>query len=387
MSQSRNLLIMGASVRAAVGSALRAGLQPMAADLFADIDLQARCPARRLALRRYPRGFRTLARRLPPSPWMYTGAMENRPRLVERISQQRPLWGNDGATLRRVRCPLAVMQALQQAGLPFLRVTFDPHAVPTDGRWLIKPLASGGGVHIHFWTDALSLSDPLQRYYFQEYLEGESCAGIFIGQPEGAVLLGVTRQLIGQAWLHASPFRYCGSIGPRRLDETERSIWERLGQVLVERFGLRGVFGVDAVVRDGVPWLVEVNPRYTSSVEVLEWATGVAALGWCEKVFDNSPLVSLGREMKDEESPVLAKTILFSRRQLSFPAAGPWLATLEQLPDIWQVPMFADIPHAGALIEANRPILTFFTRGEFLENDQKSLQEAAQALDHVLGNE
>ena len=39
---------------------------------------------------------------------------------------------------------------------------------------------------------------------------------------------------------------------------------------------LRGVFGVDFILHDGSPCVVEVNPRYPASVEVLEHATGKA---------------------------------------------------------------------------------------------------------------
>src|SRR5207249_9264748 len=85
-----------------------------------------------------------------------------------------------------------------------------------------------------------------------------------------AAFLEVTRQLVGEPWLHAAPFHYCGSIGPLPLSESLwRKFW-RIGTVLAKAFRLRGLFGVDCVLRDGIPWPVEVNPRYPASVEVLE---------------------------------------------------------------------------------------------------------------------
>ena len=57
MSAGPSLLIFGASVRAAAFSALRAGLQPWCADLFADADLRARCPTIRVPAEVYPDGF------------------------------------------------------------------------------------------------------------------------------------------------------------------------------------------------------------------------------------------------------------------------------------------------------------------------------------------
>ena len=60
-----------------------------------------RKPIRRAALSRGPAG-----------PWMYTGALENHPDLVRALSERRPLWGNDAATLRRARSPLRVARSL-----------------------------------------------------------------------------------------------------------------------------------------------------------------------------------------------------------------------------------------------------------------------------------
>ena len=57
----------------------------------------------------------------------------------------RPLWGNDGSTLRAVRDPIAVAEALRRAGLPCPRVRLEPEGLPRDGSWLVKPLASAGG--------------------------------------------------------------------------------------------------------------------------------------------------------------------------------------------------------------------------------------------------
>src|SRR5712692_1581547 len=101
---SDNLLIFGASVRAAAGSALRAGLRPWCADLFADADLCLRCPAMKLP-GRYPDGFLQLIDVELPGPWMYTGGLENRVLLVQRMARRRPLWGDDRSALLVARHP------------------------------------------------------------------------------------------------------------------------------------------------------------------------------------------------------------------------------------------------------------------------------------------
>ena len=59
-------------------SALRAGLSPVAADLFADRDLAAVATCTRVALEAYPDGLIEAANAFPPGPWFYVGALENR---------------------------------------------------------------------------------------------------------------------------------------------------------------------------------------------------------------------------------------------------------------------------------------------------------------------
>src|SRR5262245_19323824 len=204
------LLLFGASIRAAAVSARRANLHPGGADLFLDADLQ-------LAGTSFQRisdysDFLAISEQGPPGPWMYTGALENRPGLVKKIARSRHLWGNSAEVLRQVRSPMAVFNVLNEAGIPCPKVGPASRAGPI--RWLRKPKAGAGGKGIAWWTGQ-KLSG---RHYLQEYIEGESCAAVFVASQGRASLLDVTRQLVGQAWLHAGPFQYCGSIGPLTLD-------------------------------------------------------------------------------------------------------------------------------------------------------------------------
>jgi uncharacterized protein len=377
------LLIFGASARAAAFSALRAGLQPWCADLFADIDLQARCPAMRLP-GHYPEGFEELAAGDVPGPWLYTGGLENWPALVERMARRRGLWGNDEAVLARVRHPGFVCRILREAGLAVPAVAWQSQPAVGSGRWLAKPTRGAGGAGIRVYDGPSDPeSKPPPEVYYQEYIIGESWSAQYVADGQRAILLGVTRQLVGESWLRAAPFHYCGSIGPLHVLPDLQHNLERLGTVLTEKCELRGLFGVDGVVCGGEFWPVEVNPRYTASIEVLEYATGLQALAWHRAMFDGWV----------EESPVLppfpglectGKAILFARQALVFPAEGPWQAVLDHPGDIHWMPTFADIPAAGQRIEAGRPILTLFGRGEAMAGCLEALQRRAADVERWL---
>src|SRR6478609_7195881 len=99
----QTLIVLGASARAAAFSIRRAGYQPYAIDLFADRDLAAICPA--VKIQRYPHDFFVSLAAAPQAPWIYTGGLENYPRLVDRLADVRPLLGNPGGVLRSVRDP------------------------------------------------------------------------------------------------------------------------------------------------------------------------------------------------------------------------------------------------------------------------------------------
>ena len=379
MHDADNLLLFGASTRAAAFSALRAGLRPWCADLFADADLQARCPAMRLPSA-YPHGFLDWIGADPPGPWMYTGGLENRPWLVERLARRRPLWGNDRPALLLARNPAVVRAAVRGAGLPAPAV----HAFlrrPPAGRWLVKP-TWGLGDSIHFWTPADAADRPSLLVHVQEFLEGEAQAAVFCGDGKRAALLGVSRQLVGLDWLHAAPFRYCGSVGPVRPDADRRRNLETLGAALARRCRLRGLFGVDGVVRDGAFWPVEVNPRYTASVEILEYGGEFSAIAWHRAAF--VPTTPRPAPPSDDPTACVGKAVLFARGDLAFPDDGPWNAVLRSPAPLSEPPAFADIPHPGTHIKAGRPVFTFFVRGKTADDCIACLRRTAAELDRLL---
>src|SRR6266567_637951 len=208
MTSSRDIIILGASVRAAAFSALRAGLRPWCADLFADQDLQTRCSNRRVPFGVYPKALEAIAENGPPGPWMYTGGLENHPALIQRISGKRSLWGNQGAGLALARWPSFLEEMFRANGICFPKTFTSSDRLPQTGRWLAKPLQGAGGAGIHFVSSRQD-SDPAKQVYFQQFIEGIPCSAVYVGMDSKAFFLGATRQLVGEPWLNAGPFHYC----------------------------------------------------------------------------------------------------------------------------------------------------------------------------------
>jgi uncharacterized protein len=384
MEQGPRILLFGASTRAAAFSALRAGLRPWCADLFADRDLQRLCEV--VSVRgKYPGAFLEALRSAPPGPWMYTGGLENHPRLIRGMSRLRELWGNDAGAVQLARNPLCVATAVRAAGLACPAVlggeqTSSRALACADRRWLGKPLKGAGGRGISFWGGE-RIAGVGAKKYVQEFVEGDTAAAIYVGNAQSARLLGVTRQLIGPSFCHAAAFQYCGSVGPLEIGRELRGALQRMGDALTAACQLRGLFGVDGVLRDDTFWPVEVNPRYTASIEVLERATGLQALAWHRAVFDATapqPLSSAGA------SEVIGKAILMARQDFVFPSAGPWETALEEPVSIAETGAFADIPEPGEHFKAGRPIMTLFARAGSLAACVEELERRAVDLDRCL---
>jgi predicted ATP-grasp superfamily ATP-dependent carboligase len=198
---------------------------------------------------------------------------------------------------------------------------------------------------------------------YQRRIAGTPCAAVFVGADGAARLLGLTRQLVGEGWLGAREFQYAGSIAPYPATRETLAQIGQIGNVLASQFQLAGLFGVDLVIDAATQrvWALEVNPRYTASVEIVERATGVAAIEAhavaCGSFTNGLTLRATRLGTHDH-----GKAILFAKRPV---VVGQMFATwaldeATRLP--W--PMLADVPPAGARIGIGRPVLTLFAAGE-----------------------
>jgi len=386
---TRLLVILGASARAAAFSAARASFSPLAIDLFADADLAGFCPTRRVE--RYPADLPTLLEQMPDAPWMYTGAMENHPEIVDRLATIRPLLGISGRNLRRVRDPFAVGDALRGHGLHTPEVARTSENLPTDGGWLRKKLRSAGGFGIERFEG--ETSRDASGCYYQRFMPGVSCAAIYIADGDRAVLLGISRQLVGPEWT-GDEFRYGGSIGPLAVSAAAYQQFQRIGQALAENFGLAGLFGVDAILDGDQVFVLEVNPRYTASVEVLE-----RALGWrsielhvdaCQgKLPAEGEIPGLAPIERPGPGLIAGKAIIYARRTLTISSAFTErvaAANAQSCDASGGWPTTGDVPHPGATIEAGRPVTTALAAAESMGAVESRLRERIAEIDALRGN-
>jgi predicted ATP-grasp superfamily ATP-dependent carboligase len=364
------LLIIGVSARAAADSAIRAGFSPLAIDRFQDQDLLRRCLAKPMP--DDPGRLVEVAAAFPECPWIYTGGLENLPDVVDALADQRPLYGNTGATLRQVRDPFLVADALRAAGLAALEVQPCDTPLPA-GKWLCKPLRSGGGLGIQVAGCEPALAP--QTAYRQRHVSGLTCSGVYVAAAGRSVWLGSTLQMSGTGWTGAGGFQYAGSLGPLALSPRYQALFQRIGECLAARFSLSGLFGVDCVLARGQVWPLEVNPRYIASIEVLERAQQTSLLPHHVRACLRGCLPA---QPEPRSNRACGKAILYAPEDLR--------VTEDLLDESRQLASggLADLPGVDTRVEAGHPLFTLLATGQRVGQVCAKLQSRARLIQERL---
>jgi predicted ATP-grasp superfamily ATP-dependent carboligase len=389
-----DLIAVGASVRAFACSAARAGWEVHAVDLFGDADLQAMAATTTVVAAcgnlRYPQSLVVAAAGLPAAPWCYTGALENHPDVIAAIAARRPLLGATAAAVQAVRDHARLAEVLRAAGFDFPDTFTTPGHPPRDGTFLVKPRASAGGRGIAVWDRSAEDRDP-NAWVWQRRIAGESWAAAFILSRVGDVRLwGVSRQLVGCDWCHARPFAYCGSIDMplTLLTPHIRDSLERLGRTIAAAFaplGLAGLVGLDLIIDcAGRLHVIEVNPRSTASMELVERTTGESLAAVHVTACGGEPPHPPARCPQDV---TWGKAVLFAAHDVVIDAeraAGLQRACLPRTAHEAAWPVLADVPCTGTVIPAAAPLLTVFAAADGRSAVLDRLRTRAAAIDAVV---
>ena len=372
-----HVLIVGVSTRAMAESAARAGFTVTSLDAFGDLDqypgVRAYSLPRDFCLEFSASAVVEVARTIESDAVAYLSPFENHPALVEHLATGRELWGNDARVLRRARD----------------HRTLGGNGALHSNRWLLKPRASGGGHGIRWWTPG----DPIPSgSYVQPYIEGTPRSIVFVSTGGTCVPLGLTIQLVGESSVGASGFRYCGSIlchsersgrqaatsrnrrRPERGVSTLADTATQLATDLTRRFNLVGVNCVDFIDHDDVAIPVEINPRWSASMELVERAHGISLFAAHAAACTAGVLPSFNAARARIEPTTLGKAIVFARHDVICGDTRPWLDD----------PTVRDIPHPGERIPAARPVCTVFARGSTVADCQASLVARANRVYEIL---
>jgi predicted ATP-grasp superfamily ATP-dependent carboligase len=363
----RTLLVCGASTRAAAEGAARAGFSVTSIDAFADRDhhpsVRALSVARDLNVPPTASAVARAARMIGRDAVVYLSPFENHPRAVATLAADGLLLGNPPETLRRVRNPFLLAEALRRHGFAAPSLLNDPNDGndpndpndPNDSNdsWLLKPLRSGGGNRIRTWSRGESAG---HGGYVQERIDGTPGSIVFVAANGSCVPIAFSRQIVGDDNFGGAGFRYCGSIlAPLHDSQFARgdAVFDAARAVagcVSTTFGLVGLNGIDFTVRDGIVYPLEVNPRWCSSIEVAERAFGTAVFPFHVAACTRAALPAFDCREALMRSRAVGKAIVYARHAVSVGDTSNWLTDSS----------VRDIPHCGERFRAGQPVCSVF---------------------------
>lgn len=370
------ILVVGGSVRFLAASCRRAGWAVHAADRFGDADLLAIADA----YRPLPADLAEAGDPfpdLPAMPFLFTGGLENAPTFLARLAAVRPTAATSPGSVLAARDITTLATAAAAAGLTIPETRTSSASLPTDGSYLVKPLASVGGLGIRRWHGGPA---PAAQSLWQRHHSGvPHGVSVLLRDRHPPELLGVCRSLRNRAATGAPGWAYAGSLTVATPAWSEPVL--ALAAHLAAEHGLRGAVGIDCLVApSGEVVVLEVNPRPTASMELLERTGGICiAHRHMEALAFASPVTPPPHA---SGHPVAGKAILSSDR--AFVVSPPLHAAFANLAEQWapsaSLPALADLPQMGTPIASGSPILTVFADGESADVVETLLTERLATL-------
>ena len=368
MSQwsSMKVLVIGVNTRHIACSASRAGYTVYTLGRFNDVDLKA-CSDRSvihdmpdvhdLDLPELIPLFRTL---LPVDFIVLGPGFEHLGNWVEEITGNVPVLNNPPHIFTNISDKAWLAKKLKILNLPHpFTVSLDSLKTPED--WtggypaIIKPRFGAGGMENRLVIDLKDLEMTMNvldsgQYLLQEYIKGTVTSVSIISTGKQAVAIAVNEQLAGIDTLTGMPFAYCGNITPYM---SEYNDWMRETSMnLAKELALVGSNGVDFIITDKGPVVLEVNPRFQGSIDTVERSTGLNIFRLHHGSFQGKLPVC------GHSQCFSIKTIFFAPRRLVVEKR-----VYDYLVQCYNEGTAADVPSKGTVCEKDEPVVSFLSKG------------------------
>ena len=410
-SRPRRLVLIGASVRSAAQSAKRAGFLVTGIDLFGDTDARAACE--RFFLLGDERLEFKLLSHCSGLPSLIVGGTNQSNDLVGRLQSicpplqesvaSNPSSDGNPAVPWQPACwkdPEWLEHLAERAGVNFPETysSFPMGSPPRteystvgNSRWLVKSLQGSGGLGVQWHVSERHHSrrarnsrlsgpneTPNRSVIYQRWVPGRAIGVTYLMHVKRSHMVGVCRSL----WKRQGrlPFVYGGSIGPIQLPDSLDGALRRLGETIATETQACGLINVDLIIdRRDRPWLLEINPRWSGSCEVLESAIQ-ARRGSASLFRDDldAKLGSLSAPFYEEDDStslsIWMKRILFARRDVRFQLDKVQRALASGV-------SIHDIPSEGAHVRRGEPICTLLQ--QMALGATASLRSADSSLQYV----
>ena len=254
-------------------------------------------------------------------------------------------------------------------------------------QFILKPLQGSGGLGIFLLNnescdelkqvDEICQNISLENYILQEYIEGTNVSSSVLSSHDEQKNL-INSRLITEHDLGNESYEYSGNILP--LDENSFRMFngnrteinsdelndemKNTSEDLINEFGLIGSNGVDYILdNDGKLKIIEINPRFQGTYELVENSLGINLL--------DAHIKACEGEILEIPNPnqYSFKKIIYARKQVN-------IGNLN-------IPNVYDIPYEGVKIEKDQPLVTLISSNKNLET---AIDDAKIAENEVYKN-
>jgi predicted ATP-grasp superfamily ATP-dependent carboligase len=364
------VLVVGQNVRHIASSAARAGFVVFAADCYSDLDLAEsvsqsfllECDPSipgdlaksaedliRRVLDRYPIDCLVLGPGVEEMRIKGVRVMNNPPEKISLVSDK--LW---------------LARWLEREG--FAAVPTWPLGEDLDCMefpLMVKPRKGAGGAENRLVTNDEDLARLEGDLIVQEMVEGIPSSVSVIADGERAVAISANEQLIGTDWLGGSGFRYCGNISPleRSRDDPVVADMIEIAEEIATRLRLVGSNGIDFLLTESGPVVLEVNPRFQGSLDAVEISTGMNLF--------QAHLLSFDGNLPERPKArgFWGRGVLFAKADLKIGAdlrgVSPWIA---------------DVPRPESFAKKGDPVASVISFGESRKKAMDLLKSRSSAI-------
>ena len=356
MHEIHKIVAIGFAVRHIVCSGSRAGYEMYAADAFGDVD------TKRCAREYYPldpfqlhAGLKNLKEAIHNVDGVIIGSgFESADFSFLHERDKAKILGNAPAKTNEISNKAWLASRLDELGIPHPR-TYTGRAlaeligagkrIPLHYPMVAKPAHGGGGTANFICKTEKELIrwvKELPDFLYQDFINGQHASVSVLLSKRAAVAVSVNEQLLGVDTLSApGPFVYCGNITPFATKFSDRLC--EIAEALTLELGLIGSNGVDFVVTDDGPVVIEVNARLQGSLDAVERSTGLNMV--------EAHVNAVRGELPERVPPkrYAVKAIVFAKHE----GVVRWNFDLESNNE-----GIVDIPENGRIVKQGAPVAT-----------------------------
>ncbi len=371
MQQRAKILAIGYTVRHIVCSGSRAGYEMYAADAIGDVDMK-RCVKEYIPLNWDQVDIKLLEGTIKAVDGVIIGSgFEGADFDFLTAEDRGKIFGNKPAKTKQVANKAWLASKLDDLGI-IQPLTYTGKAITEGGAKQLhypvvaKPAYGGGGIANFFCYTKKELfrsAKQLPEFLFQDYIKGKAASISVISSKRKANAINVNEQLIGLESLSApGPLVYCGNISPFVTKYSDTAC--EIAETLTKELGLLGSNGVDIVITDDGPVVIEVNPRIQGSLDTVELSTGLNLVDLTTKAVEGNLVLDSVNAKR-----YAVKAIVFTKHD------GAIAENFDT-----EKGGIVDIPEKGRLVKQGEPIATGIGIGD---NRATAFAEAMKNVDRI----